>query len=109
MDLGLKLAAAGDVRSAVFSWEAVMVPQRLNGERRSFALLRPVVDTTAQTAVRERILDASGDGRCPRRERTQTKPFWIPGNGAFVFSHRLATRSIPGRNGSRRLSGGSSR
>src|SRR6266511_441299 len=30
----------------------------VNGERRSFALLRPVVDTTAQDAVRERILDA---------------------------------------------------
>jgi hypothetical protein len=30
----------------------------VNGERRSFALLRPVVDTTAQEAVRERILQA---------------------------------------------------
>ena len=30
----------------------------INGERRSFALLRPVVDTTAQNAVRDRILDA---------------------------------------------------
>src|SRR5450756_606232 len=30
----------------------------VNGERRSFALLRPVVDTTAQTAVRDRILKA---------------------------------------------------
>jgi hypothetical protein len=30
----------------------------INGERRSFALLRPVVDTTAQEEVRERILDA---------------------------------------------------
>ena len=30
----------------------------INGERRSFALLRPVVDTTAQDGVRERILDA---------------------------------------------------
>lgn len=30
----------------------------VNGERRSFALLRPIVDTTAQDAVRERILDA---------------------------------------------------
>ncbi len=30
----------------------------INGERRSFALLRPVVDTTAQNAVRECILDA---------------------------------------------------
>lgn len=30
----------------------------MNGERRSFALLRPVVDTTAQNAVRDRILEA---------------------------------------------------
>ena len=30
----------------------------VNGERRSFALLRPVVDTTAQNAVRERVLEA---------------------------------------------------
>ncbi len=30
----------------------------VNGERRSFALLRPVVDTTAQDAVHERILEA---------------------------------------------------
>ena len=30
----------------------------VNGERRSFALLRPVADTTAQDAVRERILNA---------------------------------------------------
>ena len=30
----------------------------INGERRSFALLRPVVDTTAQNAVREAILEA---------------------------------------------------
>ena len=30
----------------------------VNGDRRSFALLRPIVDTTAQEAVRERILEA---------------------------------------------------
>ena len=30
----------------------------VNGERRSFALLRPIVDTTAQEAVRQLILDA---------------------------------------------------
>ncbi|HEX4347771.1 MAG TPA: hypothetical protein VHZ73_09370 [Vicinamibacterales bacterium] len=30
----------------------------VNGERRSFALLRPVVDATAQNGVRELILDA---------------------------------------------------
>jgi hypothetical protein len=30
----------------------------VNGERRSFALLRPIVDTTAQEVVRDRILQA---------------------------------------------------
>ena len=30
----------------------------VNGERRSFALLRPVAGTTAQNAVRERVLEA---------------------------------------------------
>ena len=30
----------------------------VNGERRSFALLRPVDDSTAQNAVRDRILEA---------------------------------------------------
>jgi hypothetical protein len=33
----------------------------VNGERRSFALLRPVVDTTAQNAVRDLILEAYAD------------------------------------------------
>ena len=33
----------------------------VNGERRSFALLRPVVDATAQQAVRDRILEAYAD------------------------------------------------
>src|ERR1700730_5137236 len=30
----------------------------VNGERRSFSLLRPVLDATAQQAVRDRILEA---------------------------------------------------
>jgi hypothetical protein len=30
----------------------------VNGERRSYALLRPITDTAAQDAFRERILDA---------------------------------------------------
>ncbi len=33
----------------------------VNGERRSFALLRPVVDTSAQSKVRDLILDAFRD------------------------------------------------
>ena len=30
----------------------------VNGERRSFALLRPIADTTAQSVIRDRILEA---------------------------------------------------
>ena len=30
----------------------------INGERRSFALLRPIVDTTAQNAIRDLIIAA---------------------------------------------------
>src|SRR3989442_10530202 len=30
----------------------------INGDRRSFALLRPIVDTTAQSALRDAILEA---------------------------------------------------
>ena len=33
----------------------------VNGERRSFALLRPVADATAQARIRELILDAYAD------------------------------------------------
>ena len=33
----------------------------VNGERRSFALLRPVADVTAQNAIRESILNAYAD------------------------------------------------
>jgi hypothetical protein len=33
----------------------------VNGERRSYALLRPVVDTTAQNKIRELILEAYQD------------------------------------------------
>jgi hypothetical protein len=32
----------------------------VNGERRSFALLRPIADATAQDRIRELILDAYG-------------------------------------------------
>jgi hypothetical protein len=33
----------------------------VNGERRSFALLRPIVDTTAQNRIRELVLEAFAD------------------------------------------------
>src|SRR5205814_4357689 len=33
----------------------------VNGERRSFALLRPITDTDAQTRIRDRVLEAYTD------------------------------------------------
>ena len=33
----------------------------VNGDRRSFALLRPIADTTAQNKIREMILEAFAD------------------------------------------------
>ncbi len=44
----------GNGRNVTFPARAYAV----NGERRSFALLRPIVDTTAQDSVRDLILEA---------------------------------------------------
>ena len=44
----------GNGRNVTFPARAYSV----NGERRSFALLRPIVDATAQNAIRDRILEA---------------------------------------------------
>ncbi len=58
---GLKLIGFAIWERRGGSGRNVTFPARqysVNGERRSFALLRPVVDTTAQHAVRDRILDA---------------------------------------------------
>ena len=44
----------GSGRNATFPARQYAV----NGERRSFALLRPIVDTTAQSKIRDLILDA---------------------------------------------------
>ncbi len=58
---GLKLIGFGIWERRGGSGRNVTVPARsyaVNGERRSFALLRPIVDTTAQDSIRERILDA---------------------------------------------------
>jgi hypothetical protein len=58
---GLKLIGFGIWERRGGTGRNVTFPARqysVNGERRSFALLRPVVDTTAQSAVRDRILEA---------------------------------------------------
>ena len=58
---GLKLIGFGIWERRNGTGRNVTFPARsysVNGERRSFALLRPIVDTTAQDKVREIILDA---------------------------------------------------
>ena len=58
---GLKLIGFSIWERRGGSGRNVTFPARqysINGERRSFALLRPIVDTTAQERIRERILDA---------------------------------------------------
>jgi hypothetical protein len=58
---GLKLIGFSIWERRTGNGRNVTFPARqysVNGERRSFALLRPVADTTAQDAVRDRILEA---------------------------------------------------
>ena len=58
---GLKLIGFGIWERRDGKGRNVTFPARsysVNGERRSFALLRPIVDTTAQSKIREIILEA---------------------------------------------------
>jgi len=58
---GLKLIGFAIWERRSGSGRNVTFPARqysVNGERRSFALLRPIVDVTAQDRVRDLILDA---------------------------------------------------
>ena len=61
---GLKLIGFGIWERRNGNGRNVTFPARqysVNGERRSFALLRPVVDSTAQDKVRDLILQAYAD------------------------------------------------
>ena len=58
---GLKLIGFGIWERRVGGGRNVTFPARqysVNGERRSFALLRPIVDTTGQNKLRELLLAA---------------------------------------------------
>ena len=58
---GLKLIGFGIWERRSSAGRNVTFPARqysVNGERRSFALLRPIVDVTAQERIRDLILDA---------------------------------------------------
>lgn len=61
---GLKLVGFAIWERRGGSGRNVTFPARqysVNGERRSFALLRPIVDTTAQNRIRELILESYAD------------------------------------------------
>ena len=58
---GLKLIGFGIWERRGGSGRNVTLPARqyaVNGERRSFALLRPIVDTAAQERIRDLVLEA---------------------------------------------------
>jgi hypothetical protein len=58
---GLKLIGFGVWERRSGTLRNVTFPARqysVNGERRSFALLRPIIDTTAQDRIRDLILQA---------------------------------------------------
>ena len=59
--MGLKLIGFAIWERRVGNGRNVTFPARqyqVNGERRSFSLLRPIVDATAQDKIRELILEA---------------------------------------------------
>ncbi|OFV98868.1 MAG: hypothetical protein A3H28_14985 [Acidobacteria bacterium RIFCSPLOWO2_02_FULL_61_28] len=61
---GLKLIGFGIWERRTGSGRNVTFPARqysVNGERRSFALLRPIVDAQAQDRIRDLILEAYAD------------------------------------------------
>ena len=58
---GMKLIGFGIWERRGGGGRNVTFPARqyaVNGERRSYALLRPIVDSTAQTKIRDMVLDA---------------------------------------------------
>ena len=61
---GLKLIGFGIWERKTGAGRNVTFPARtysVNGERRSFSLLRPLADTTAQNKIRDLILEAYGE------------------------------------------------
>jgi hypothetical protein len=70
---GLKLIGFGVWERKTGTGRNVTFPARqysVNGERRSFALLRPAVDSTAQNRIRDLILEAYDEHVGTRIEAT---------------------------------------
>ena len=74
----------GNGRNVTFPARSYVV----NGDRRSFALLRPIVDTTAQTNVRDLILEAYAQYEEVAEAATAS------GAGALAMTRRTAVTSI---------------
>jgi hypothetical protein len=73
---GLKLIGFGVWEAKHGRTRNVTFPARqysVNGERRSFALLRPVVDASAQDRVREVILDAYAQDEAARQDEAEAR------------------------------------
>src|SRR5947207_15206111 len=69
---GLKLIGFSIWERRVGAGRNVTFPARqysVNGERRSFALLRPIADATAQDRVRELVLEAYAEYEAAADER----------------------------------------
>ena len=65
---GLKLVGFGVWERRTGVGRNVTFPARqytVNGERRSFSLLRPIADATAQDRIREAILEAYAEHEAP--------------------------------------------
>lgn len=70
---GLKLIGFGIWERRTGSGRNVTFPARqysVNGERRSFALLRPIADASAQDRIRDFILEAYAEHERQVEERT---------------------------------------
>jgi len=70
---GLKLIGFGVWERKNGSGRNVTFPARqysVNGERRSFSLLRPVVDSTAQNRIRDLVLEAYAEHEAAAVEAT---------------------------------------
>jgi hypothetical protein len=72
---GLKLIGFGVCERRSGNGRNVTFPARqysVNGERRSFALLRPIVDSTGQDRIRDVVLDAYAAYEAEQAEQAAT-------------------------------------
>jgi hypothetical protein len=87
---GLKLIGFGVWERRTGTGRNVTFPARsytVNGDRRSFALLRPIIDTTAQNRLRDLILEAYAE----QEEQAATPTTRARETGSPVYAGQLPT------------------